>query len=277
MKIGAHVSIAGGIDKAPKRAKECGCECFQIFTRSPRGGKAPELEPQTVKRFWSECGKYGMADYYIHIPYYLNLASVDSDIYASSLLLVAEELDRADAIRAKYVVLHPGSAGNLDVKEGIRRVVDGLRSVYDGREAWSSKLLVENTAGQGKVIGHRFEELAEIIEGVKSPELGVCLDTAHLFASGYDMRNPKKLEKVLDEFDSIVGIERLRLIHANDSKVGLGERKDRHEHIGKGMIGLDAFRGLLRTPRLGGIDVIVETTPERVGEDINTLRRLRVT
>lgn len=276
MKIGAHVSIAGGIDKAPKRAMEFGCECFQIFTRSPRGGKAPALDPQLIKRFWSECGKYGMPDYYIHIPYYLNLASDDSEIYESSLSLVTQELERADAIRAKYVVLHPGSAGNLEIKDALDKVVDGLCSVYGGREDGASKLLIENTAGQGKVIGRSFEELAEIIEGVNNTELGVCLDTAHLFASGFDIRDSKGIESVLDEFDSIVGIERLKLIHANDSKVDIGERKDRHEHIGKGKLGLDAFRGLLRSPRLKGIDLIVETPPERVGEDVHTLRRLRM-
>ena len=271
MNIGAHVSIAGGIFKAPKRAHDLGCECFQIFSRSPRGGKAPVLSDDIVERFHSECSLYGLDNYYIHVPYYTNLASDDKSIRSTSIAITAEELERADAIRAKSIVLHPGSARDRGKRESVLKVAEGINAILSSAR-YSALLLIENTAGQGAVIGDTFEELAEILDAVDNPGIGVCLDTAHLLASGYDIRTPEGVADVINRFDRTVGLERLKLIHANDSKVGLGERKDRHEHIGNGKIGLEGFMALVRSTLLSGIDIVVETEPGKGADGLDLLK-----
>lgn len=274
MKIGAHVSIAGGIDKAPARAHGYGCGCFQIFSRSPRGGKAPELTPELVESYKAECSRYALDSCYIHAPYYTNLGSESESIRESSIRVISEELERGGIIGARGVVFHPGSAGDSDKESALGRVIDCVKRILEGVSS-PTTLIVENTAGQGAVVGERFEELAHILEGVGHGELGICLDTAHMFASGYDIRTAPGLGATLDEFDRKVGLPRLRLLHCNDSKAGLGERKDRHEHIGKGKIGLEGFRALVNEPRLAGIDLVVETPPDGVAEDIEALGSLR--
>lgn len=274
MYIGAHVSIAGGIDKAPGRAQEIGCECFQIFSRSPRGGKAPLLTNDLLSRYKTEFEKHGLSGSHIHVPYYTNLASDDKKIRDSSIAIIVEELERGDALEAKSVVFHPGSAKKEDPIIGVARVIDCLKEVFTKFHPKISRLLVENTAGQGAVIGHTFDELAVILDKVGIPEFGVCLDTAHLFGSGYDIRTPQGWGNILDEFDSKIGLDKLHLIHANDSKVDLGSRKDRHEHIGKGKIGLEGFRAMIENRKLKDIDVIIETPPEKVAEDIVILKSM---
>lgn len=274
MKFGAHVSIAGGIDKAPSRAYEIGCECFQIFTRSPHGGDPPPLYKNAVEAFLKECSTYNLTDYYIHTPYFINLASKNHRIQLSSVLLIEEEMERGCTIGAKYVVTHLGSAKDVGESQGIKIVVDGLKRILDAGIN-STKLLIEVSAGQGEIIGDRFEEIAEILERVGDPGLGVCLDTAHVFASGYDIRTVEAVRKTLDEFSFIIGLEKLKLLHGNDSKVGLGERKDRHEHIGKGKIGIEGFRAIVNAPRLTGMDLIIETPIDKAGDDIRNLKRLR--
>lgn len=274
MKFGAHVSIAGGIDKAPSRAHEIGCECFQIFTRSPHGGDPPPLYKNVVEAFLKECSTHNLTDYYIHTPYFINLASKNRRIQLSSILLIEEEMERGSTIGAKYVVTHLGSAKEVGESQGIKVVVDGLKRILD-TGINSTKLLIEVSAGQGEIIGDRFEEIAEILERVGDPDLGVCLDTAHVFASGYDIRTEEAVRKTLDEFSFIIGLEKLRLLHGNDSKVGFGERKDRHEHIGKGKIGIEGFRAIVNTPRLRSMNLIIETPIDKAGDDIRNLKRLR--
>jgi deoxyribonuclease-4 len=266
MKIGAHVSIAGGLEKAPIRAHSLGCECFQIFSRSPRGGRAQELTPDKVNAFLTECRRLGLSSYHIHVPYYTNLASPSPDVRRSSIEVVREEMLRASAIGARGVVLHPGSPMGKGRSEGLRLVVEAVREILSGG-LYSPLLLIENTAGQGEIIGDTFEEIAAILDGAKSDGVGVCLDTAHLFASGYDIKSEGGFGEVLAKFDATLGLEHLRLIHANDSKVGLGGRRDRHEHIGHGTIGIDGFRRILSDPRISHIDIIVETDPGRSPED----------
>ena len=204
MKFGAHVSIAGGIDKAPKRASDIGCECFQIFTRSPRGGKPPALDKDLIDSFLVECGEHGLEDYYVHTPYYINLASGKKELRASSIDIIREELERSSAIGAKYVMTHLGSSRDMDRKDAVYKVVDSLNRVLDGADELSSLLLLENTAGQGDTIGDTFEELTSILDGIDNPEVGVCIDTAHLFASGYDIRTSSALRKTMDELSSVI-------------------------------------------------------------------------
>jgi deoxyribonuclease-4 len=274
MKFGAHVSIAGGITNAPSRAYKLSCECFQIFSRSPQGGKSPKLDDKTVEGFLMECSKYNFYNYYIHTPYYINLASKDPQTRLASQSIIKEEVKRGSVIGAKYVVTHLGSAKDLGEVQGLRMVIDGLKQALDSNN-YSTKLLMENSAGQGFTIGGKFEMLSEILDKVGNPELGICLDTAHLFASGYDISNETAAINMIDEFSSIVGLDRLKLLHGNDSKVGLGERKDRHEHIGKGKIGIEGFRAIVNEPRLKDIDIIIETPLEKVAHDIENLKRLK--
>lgn len=274
MKFGAHISIAGGIDKAPSRAHELGCECFQIFTRSPRGGVPPPLDSRIIDTFLNECSKYNFSDYYAHTPYYINLASENGNIRSASISIIKEDLKRGSSIGVKYVMTHLGSSKGIGKHEAITKVIEALRQVLD-RRTYPTKLLLENSAGQGETIGNTFEELAEILDKVGEPDLGICLDTAHLLASGYDIRTKDTVNNTIQNFASIVGLEKLKLLHGNDSKAWLGERKDRHEHIGKGKIGEVGFKSIVNSPRLKHIDMVVETPVEKVDDDIRNLKRLK--
>ena len=274
MKFGSHVSIAGGIDKAPERAHSLGCECFQIFSRSPRGGKPPELTKELVDSFLSSRSKYSLTDYYIHTPYYINFASAKKELRESASRIIREELERASIIGAGYIMTHLGSSKDVSRKEAVRMVADGISKAIDGSEL-SSLLLLENTAGQGATIGDNFEELAEILELVGDPDIGICIDTAHLLASGYDIRDSKALKQTLNIISKTTGLNRVKLIHGNDSKADIGERKDRHEHIGKGKIGIDGFKAVLSSPELQNLNMIAELPPDKVASDITLLKQLR--
>ncbi len=276
MKFGAHVSIAGGIDRAPKRANDLGCECFQIFSRSPRGGKPPELKDGLVESFLNECGKYNITEYYIHTPYYINLCSEKEELRDSSIAIIKEELERGSTLGVKYIMTHLGSSKGFNRKQAVNMIIEGLKKIIDNTN-FSTKLLLENTAGQGATMGDSFEELSEILDGVKGSEIAICIDTAHLFASGYDIRTEEKFKETFDKLSETVGVENIKLFHGNDSKVGLGERKDRHEHIGKGKIGIEGFKNIIKNPSLKKINMIVEIPPEKVGDDIKTLKKLRDT
>ena len=274
MKFGSHVSIAGGIDKAPERAHKLGCECFQIFSRSPRGGKPPSLTKELVDSFLAACSEYGLADYYVHTPYYINFSSIKKELRASAVTIIREELERSHMIGARYVMTHLGSSKDMARSKAVRMVADGISKALDGADL-SHMLLLENSAGQGATTGDTFEELAEILELVGAPGIGVCIDTAHLLASGYDIRTPDALQKTLDTISKTIGLDRVKLIHGNDSKAALGERKDRHEHIGKGKVGKEGFKAILSHPELKKLNMIVELPPEGVAGDIALLKRLR--
>lgn len=274
MKFGAHVSIAGGIDKAPSRAYELGCECFQIFSRSPRGGKPPELKDHLVESFLDQCKKYNIAEYYIHTPYYINLSSAKEELRNSSIKIIKEELERGSKLGVKYAMTHLGSSKGSDREQSMLLIIESLKRILDDGNYYT-QLLLENTAGQGDTMGDSFEELAEILNGVKGYNVGICLDTAHLFASGYDIRTKGPFQQTIGNISNTIGIESIKLFHGNDSKIGLGERKDRHEHIGKGKIGIDGFKNIIKDPFFKDINMIVETPPDKVGEDINILKGLR--
>ncbi|MGB2692158.1 MAG: deoxyribonuclease IV [Thermodesulfobacteriota bacterium] len=274
MKFGAHVSIAGGIDKAPERAHVLGCECFQIFSRSPRGGKPPELKDELVESFLNECVKYNISDYYIHTPYYINLCSTKKELRSSSITIIREELERASIIKAKYIMTHLGSSKDTEREKAIELIIESLKKIMDKRD-FSTQLLLENTAGQGATVGDSFEELAEILDGVKGFNIGICIDTAHTFAAGYDIRKEQEFEETIKSLSDTIGLKNIKLFHGNDSKVGLGERKDRHEHIGKGKIGIQGFKNIIEDTTFKNINMIVETPPDKVGDDIKILKKLR--
>ncbi|MDO9231394.1 MAG: deoxyribonuclease IV [bacterium] len=221
MNIGCHISIAGGIFNAPKNAIDLGCECFQIFSRSPQGGKAPELTPEVVKKFKAELKKYSLKNFYIHTPYYINFASVDNRIRYGSVSVVRDELERGNILGAKYVMTHLGTAKDLGRKVAIEKTIEMLKKTLDGYNG-ETKLILENSAGAGEIIGDDLSELAEIINGVDSPAIaGICLDTQHSFASGYDWRkfNVRAIHELplLKKIDQEIGLETIKLFHANDT------------------------------------------------------------
>ena len=203
MKFGAHVSIAGGINRAPIRAHEFGCECFQIFTRSPRGGNPPELNKDLVDSFLITCEQYSYEDYYVHTPYYINFASDNNEIRNSSIRIVIEELKRSEVLNVKYVMTHLGSSKGTERTKSIIRVAEAVSEIIDSCSL-KTELLLENSAGQGDTIGEKFEELGDILVKVNHQELGICLDTAHTFAAGYDIRDQMSLSRTLEEFNKSI-------------------------------------------------------------------------
>ena len=273
MLIGAHISAAGGVDKAPERAAKTGCEVFQFFSRSPQGGKAPELTPKIIKNFKSECKKYKIKETYIHAPYFINLASTNNRIRYGSISVLRQEMERGSLLGCKYMMAHMGSARDVGEKEAVKMVIDGIKKILDGYKG-SCKFLVEISAGTGMIIGDDFKEIAQIIKGVKKP-IGVCFDTCHAFASGYNLRTRAAVKKTFKEFDKSIGIGKLKLIHANDSKTDLGSHRDRHEHIGKGKIGLEGFWQILHEPKLKNVNILIETPKESEKSDVNNIKLLK--
>jgi deoxyribonuclease IV len=279
MLFGSHISVAGGVEKAPERAYEVGCEVFQFFSRSLQGGPAPRLFTGKIKAFKENCKKFKQIESYIHAPYYINLASSKPSVRYGSSSVIRQELERGSILGVKYVMTHLGSAHEVGEKQSIVHVVDGLQRVlndYTGK----TQFLIEISAGAGMVIGDKFEEIAEIIKRVEKNKklknkIGVCFDTCHAFASGYDLRTKTAVKKTLKEFDDIIGLEKLKLFHCNDSKFGLGEHKDRHEHLGKGKIGLAGFEALVKESRLKNVNFILETPKDTSQDDPRNLKILK--
>ncbi len=272
MFIGCHVSIAGGVFKAPERAAELGAQAMQIFTRSPQGGKAPELTPEIISEFNLKAKSYQLKATFVHTPYYINFASENNRIRYGSISVLRDELERASLLGAKYVMTHLGSAGDLSQEEASIVTIEALKKSLDGYTGLT-ELLIENAAGAGKIMGATFAQIAEIIKGVNHAKLvGICLDTQHSFASGYDWRD---FQNTLQKIDTEIGLDKIKLIHANDSKTELASNKDRHEHIGKGLIGQEAFQNIVAFAKEKNISMILETPHEGVMEDIELLKSLR--
>jgi deoxyribonuclease-4 len=274
--IGAHVSIAGSIANAPLNARREGLETFQCFTRSPQGGPAPELTAEVIGQFRKNMETAGLRRFVVHAPYYINLASPHARIRHASRRIIREELERSSLLGASFVMFHPGSHAGRSLEEGLASARKGMGEILDGY-AGTAKLLVEISAGAGQVLGDTFEEVAAIIRPVLGhPGFGgVCFDTCHAYASGYDFRTPADAQRMLDAFDRQIGLELLRVSHVQDSKTDLNGRRDRHEHIGKGFIGVDGLKALLATAPFRGIDWILETETDGRDEDVRMLRSLR--
>ncbi|MEK7516074.1 MAG: deoxyribonuclease IV [Patescibacteria group bacterium] len=276
MKFGAHVSASGGLWNAPEAAAALGCECFQFFTRSPQGGTPAPITAETISRFKDACARFGFSEWYVHAPYFINLASAEERIRVGSIRVLREELARATKLGVKYLMTHLGSAKDVGKEAGVALVVSGITKILEGYNG-SCQFLIEVSAGAGAVIGDRFEEIAEIVTAVEANghAIGICFDTQHAFASGYDLRTPEALDETLAAFDRTVGLRRLKMSHCNDSKVELGARKDRHEHIGAGAIGLEGFRLLVNHPKLADVNLIIETPFEGQLKDLENLKALR--
>jgi len=270
MKIGCHVSIAGGIFNAPKNAADLGCEVFQIFSRSPQGGPAPKIDKEVIQKFQEEMKKWGQDNCYIHAPYYINFASAKEETRKASVRIIREELERGSLIGAKYLMTHLGSSKDLPREKALKLTAAGIKAVMKGYKG-STQFLLEISAGAGNVMGDTFEELEQISGGDR--RVGVCLDSAHMFASGYDIKTKDGMASTIRIIKKTVGMERIKLIHANDSKVGLGEHKDRHDHIGDGKIGVEGFKNLIKA--FPEVDFILETQHDKVVQDIKKLKSLR--
>jgi len=276
MLFGAHVSIAGGLTNAPKNAVEIGCEVFQMFTRSPQGGFMSPLDKKIADEFKNNCKKYRQKEWYVHAPYFINFASANNRIKYGSISAVRVELERASLLGAKYLMTHLGSYKDLGHDAGRDQVVDGLAKMLDGYQG-KTQFLIEISAGAGEIIGDTFEEIAEIIHDTKLKKynIGVCYDTQHGFASGYDVCTAEAVEETFKQFDKIIGLEKLKLSHANDSETEFGSHKDRHAHIGEGHIGREGFEALLHNKKLKNLNFILETEGGGVKKDLKILKEIR--
>jgi deoxyribonuclease-4 len=272
MLLGAHEGIAGGVSVAFSRAEADGADCVQIFTRNARGWAAKPLEADEVARFRSEARRTGKP-VAAHSSYLINCASADRDIRKKSWAALADELGRCERLGIPALIFHPGS--HEDAAEGQRLVAEAMERALDGTPG-KTRLLVETTAGQGTTLGWRFEQLAAIREAVPAParrRVGVCVDTCHVHAAGYDLSSDQEHERTLSELDRTVGLKHVGAFHLNDSKKPRGCRVDRHEHIGAGTLGLEPFRRLVNDPRFAGTPAFVELE-SRFKENIDVLRGL---
>jgi len=277
MKIGAHVSIEGGIFKAPLRAKKISCECFQIFSRSPHGGPYIPFTENEIKEFQANVQKTKLKEYCIHAPYFINLASSNNRIKYGSISALKKELERGSQIKAQYMMTHLGSAKDLGPKKAIQETIDSLKKVLENYKGLT-QFLIEIAAGAGNIMGDNFQEIGEIIRRLSktTPQpVGVCFDTAHAFESGYDLRTKEAIDKTLKEFDKYIGLEKLKLIHGNDSLTDLNSHVDRHYHIGQGKIGLESFKILVNHPKFKKINLIIETPFKKPEDDVNNLKILK--
>ena len=254
------MSIAGGLPRAVDRAVASRCQALQIFTKSAGQWRARPLPPEEVALFRQKVAASGIDPVVAHNSYLINLATAQPELRVQSIAALGEELDRADALGLAGLVMHPGSYTSGTEADGLRLIAEALERILAERPNSATMILLEHTAGQGTNLGHRFEHLAEIIDRLEgSPRVGICLDTCHLLAAGYDICSPEGYVATFAAFDRIVGLERIRAFHLNDSKKPCGSRVDRHEHIGKGCLGLDPFRMLLNDPRFAQHPMLLET------------------
>ncbi|MBI2827806.1 MAG: deoxyribonuclease IV [Acidobacteria bacterium] len=289
LRIGAHMSVAGGVSKAVDRAIVHGCEALQIFTKNASQWLGKPLDPADIKAFRARIDRGGIRPVVSHASYLINLATTFGTLRQQSIAAFIDELDRAEALGLMGVVIHPGTCTAGSEEEGLRLIADAIRQALKARPGRRTLILLEHTAGQGRTLGHRFEHLAAIIGHLRgSARVGICLDTCHLVASGYDIVSELGYRETFDAFDRIVGIGRLKVFHGNDSKKPCGSRVDRHEHIGRGCLGEEPFRRLLHDRRFGGLPLLIETEKSK-GYDkagaivadpldmmnLETLRRLR--
>ncbi len=276
-RLGAHMSVAGGVSKALDRGESIGCDTIQIFTRNNNRWTSKPLDPKEIERFHQRVQETGIWPVFSHAAYLINLASPKEELWKKSIDAFIDELQRAEALHLLGVVLHPGSHMGEGEEAGIKRIAQALDLCHEATPGYQTLTLLEITAGTGDHLGYRFEQLAAIRDRVKHPErVAFCFDTCHAFAAGYDIRTREGYEAVMEEFDRILGLERLKAFHFNDSKHPLGSRKDRHEHIGKGYIGLDGFRWIVNDPRFEDVPMVLETPKSKdMHEDVENLRVLR--
>ena len=262
-RLGAHMSVAGGLPRAVERAVLHGCQSLQIFSKNASQWRGRPLGEDEVREFRDRVRASGIRPVVSHASYLINLGTDDAAVRGRSLEAMADEISRAEALGLDGVVLHPGCYTSGSVDRGVALVAEGLSEILSNRPAGSTQVLLEHTAGQGTALGANFQEIAAIIAATSASErIGVCLDTCHLLASGYDIATAEGYEATFEAFGTIVGLDRLKVFHLNDSKKPLGSRIDRHTHIGEGCVGLEAFRRLVNDPRFTYLPMLLETPKE---------------
>ena len=277
-RIGAHTSIAGSLERAAEEAAALGCNTFQIFSRSPRKWQAGKLDPAAVERLKEARERFGLTPLVIHGNYLVNLAAADPVVRGKSIAAFRDEVNRALALGAEYLVIHPGSHRGQTLKRAMKTMAASVAKAVRGIQWNHLELLLENTGGGGASIGRDFLELAELrdmIQRKAAVPVGFCIDTAHSYEAGFDVSTPAGLNNTLRLIDKTIGVDAVRVIHANDSKTALGSNSDRHEHIGKGKIGREAFRRMLHHPKLRGKPFILETPQDKAGGHQRNVRALK--
>ena len=280
--LGAHLSIAGGLPRAVDRAEASGCQALQIFTKSAGQWRAREIPPEEMALFRRRVRQTKIRPVVAHNSYLINVAAADPALRRKSIDALRDELDRAESLGLDGLVMHPGSYTSGTESGGLRLIADALASILESRPDGKTRILLEQTAGQGSNLGHRFEHLAEIIDRLGgSRRVGVCLDTCHLLAAGYDLCSEEGYRETFHQFGRTVGFSRLKAFHLNDSKKPCGSRVDRHEHIGKGCLGIEPFRRLVNDPRFARLPMLLETpkleTPEsRRRSDVDPWDRMNL-
>ncbi|HEV7798488.1 MAG TPA: deoxyribonuclease IV [Pyrinomonadaceae bacterium] len=274
-RIGFHAPIKGGLHQALIVARDTGCDTVQIFSRNPRGWMAKPLTPEDVSLFLKTRPVTKISPVIIHCNYLVNLAAADAPMLQKSRASFREEVERAILLGADYLVVHPGSARGADEAYGIRTCSESIKFAVRRLNLGKLRILLENTAGQGQCIGHRFEHLREITDACPQIPLGVCFDTAHAFTAGYDFREEDGLEALIDKLKSTVGTRNVRVVHFNDSRAAYNSRVDRHWHIGEGHLGSDALRRVAQHPKLAHAAFILETPYDDPRADLKNLNKLR--
>ena len=275
--LGAHMSIGGGVHMAIERARSIDCTAMQIFVKNNMQWFARPLERQEITAFLKHRQRQELSSVFAHANYLINLAATNPQFHFNSMRALGEELIRADELRLPFLVMHPGAHLGAGEEAGLEKIISSIDQVLAAIPKVKTRIALETTAGQGSCLGHAFEHIAFILTNVQEPErVCVCLDTAHVFAAGYDIGSESGVRQTFREFDRIIGLEHLVALHLNDSKTGRGSRVDRHEHIGKGQIGLDAFRFVMRERRFRKIPKVLETPKGKdLKEDVENLRVLR--
>jgi deoxyribonuclease-4 len=277
LRLGAHESIGGGLYRALERGEAAGCQSLQIWTKNSRQWTTPPLDTAEIEQFQAARSQRDIHPIVAHASYLINIASPKPALYARSVKALIDEAERCEQLGLPYLVLHPGAHTGDGMDAGLQRAQAALRDVLTALPGYRVRILLETTAGSGSALGSTFEELAALLEAdTDSTGLGVCLDTCHVFAAGYDLRSEQAYETMMRALDETVGLNALHVVHLNDSRHPLGSRKDRHEHIGKGHLGVAGFQHILTDPRLEGIAGILETPKsEDLHEDRDNLARLR--
>ena len=271
--VGVHVSISGGIAQAPLSAKELGCRAMQVFSKNQRQWCCPPLKETSIAEFKANVKQSGILPVSIHASYLINLAASDSRIRQKSIDSCIDELNRAELLGFPYMIVHPGSHLGKGESWGFQQIAECINIIFSSTLNNSVQTLLETTAGQGTNIGYRFEHLRQIMDLVQERHrIAICADTCHLFAAGYDLANENLAEQVWEEFDSIIGLNQLKVIHLNDSKNSCGSRVDRHEHIGQGYIGALGFNRIVNHPRLAELPMILETPGDDENDRMNIKR-----
>lgn len=275
--LGAHMSIAGGVHLAIERACSIECTTMQIFVKNNMQWFARPLAREEIKAFLEHAQRPELRAVFAHANYLINLAATNPQFHANSLRALSEELTRADQLGLPFIVLHPGAHLGAGEEAGLAKIIAALDHIFARLPKVKTRVALETTAGQGTGLGHTFQHLADIIGNVRAPErLCVCLDTAHVFAAGHDLTTAAGTRRMFRAFDRVVGLQHLVALHLNDSKTARGSRVDRHEHIGKGKIGLEAFRVIMRDRRFRKIPKVLETPKGKdLLEDVENMRRLR--